>query len=99
MMMNWKLFLGAGAVAVSLGLHADESDMSRNFMLMDTDGDGTVSIIEATGQLPLLQNWINVDKNLDGKLDSSEYQTYERASFFIPPDDPEGSETIGAEPH
>lgn len=39
---------------------------------LDTDGDGAISQSEAQGSTQLVEQWDQLDRNSDGKLDSSE---------------------------
>ena len=91
-------FAAMGAVAVAFNLSAEEMDIDTSASL-DTDGDGYISIVEATGHDEILRNWSTLDHDSDGKIEMSEFSAFESAEapalFFVPPD---VSPEPGAEP-
>jgi len=91
--------LAAIAVLVPLGISAGEMQDRASFQQLDKDHDGSISVIEATGQIQLLREWGNVDKNSDGMLEQSEFSAFEEANpeLTFEPVDPEPPE-IGAAP-
>ena len=56
---------------------ADQTPGSETFKLLDTDGDGSISIVEATGHETLLINWANIDTDEDGMVETSEFSAFE----------------------
>ena len=96
-----KLFLNfaaIGAIAVAFNVSAEQTETSTSATL-DRDGDGYISIVEATGHNELLRNWSQLDHDSDGKIELSEFSAFEikqaPAEFFVPPD---VSPEPGAEP-
>jgi len=90
--------LAAVAVMLPLGLSAEEMQSRASFQQLDKDHDGTISVIEATGQTQLLKQWTNVDKNSDGLLEQSEFSAFEaEPGATFEPVNPESPE-IGAGP-
>lgn len=84
----------AAAIIFPLGLSAGDMREQSTFSQLDKDGDGYVSINEATGQMELLKEWANVDKDTDGMLEQAEFSAFEEApsATFTPlvnPDEPE----------
>lgn len=52
-------------------------ETSDAFRMMDADGDGYISINEASGKLEMLRQWVNADKNGDGQIEFSEFSAFE----------------------
>lgn len=48
-----------------------------SFQQLDADGDGYISAREASGKQTLADQWRNVDRNDDGRLDQSEFSAFE----------------------
>ncbi|MGD8570019.1 MAG: hypothetical protein PVJ39_18170 [Gammaproteobacteria bacterium] len=88
-----KLLLLAGitaAVSLPAVLNAEEMEQSSKFNQLDKDGDGYISIQEATGENQLLKQWVEVDKNTDGQLEAAEFSAFEEmapATRFTPADE------------
>jgi len=82
-------FVAIGAIAVSFSVFAELTDKNTGEIL-DKDGDGYISIMEATGHDELLRNWSVLDHDSDGKIELSEFSAFEDkqgpAQFFEPPD-------------
>jgi len=78
--------------AVTTVLQA-ETNAAADFKSMDKNGDGYISINEASGRLDLLRKWVDTDKNADGQLEMSEFSAFEvgPAVTFEPaqPEEPE----------
>jgi len=70
-----------------------ESNPEADFRSLDKDGDGYISINEATGRLDLLRKWVDTDKNADGQIEMTEFSAFEvpPAKTFQPvePENPE----------
>ena len=85
-------FVAIGAIAISFSLSAEEVKTST-FSTMDKDGDGYISIVEATGNEELLRDWAKFDLDSDGKIELSEFSAFESksgsAELFVPAEDPE----------
>jgi len=80
-------FVAIGTIAVSFSLSAEEVKTST-FSTMDKDGDGYISITEATGNEQLVRDWAKYDLDSDGKIELSEFSAFEgSAEAFVPPDD------------
>jgi len=67
------------------------------FEQVDANSDGYISEKEAKARKDLSENWKTIDTNADGKINSSEFISYESKSSFEPPDD-SISKGIGAAP-
>jgi len=92
--------LAAVTIILPLGLSAgDMQDRASAFQQLDKDHDGSISVIEATGQIQLLREWGKVDKNSDGVLEQAEFSAFEESNpaMTFQPVDPENPE-IGAGP-
>ena len=88
-------FAAIGAIALTFSLSAEEVK-TNTFSTMDKDGDGYISIVEATGNEALLRDWAKFDLDSDGKIELSEFSAFEgSAEAFVPPEDMEP----GAAPH
>jgi len=78
-----------GAITVSFGVLAEQTNTTTAANL-DKDGDGYISLMEATGQNELLRNWSVLDHDSDGKIELSEFSAFESkqgpAQFYEPPD-------------
>ncbi len=87
-----------GAIAVAFNVSAEQTETNTSANL-DRDGDGYISITEATGHNELLRNWSRLDHDSDGKIELSEFSAFESqeapAEYFVPPD---VSPEPGAEP-
>ncbi len=57
--------------------HALTDEEKQQFMQLDTDGDGLISIEEATNDPMLATEFSNVDSNQDNKLDEAEFARFE----------------------
>jgi hypothetical protein len=86
----------AGAVLFSATAVAAE--YVSTFEELDKDGNGYVSVTEATSRTDLEKNWKEIDKNSDDQLDITEFSTFEGQGRFEPPEDSE-QEGIGAAPY
>ena len=79
-------FVAIGTIAVSFSLSAEEVKTST-FSTMDKDGDGYISITEATGNEQLVRDWAKYDLDSDGKIELNEFSAFEGSTkAFIPPD-------------
>ena len=89
----FKSLLCITAVLFCSTVFAEDSDVPEAFRMMDTNGDGYISINEASGRLELLRQWVNADKNSDGQIELSEFSAFEGlpATTFEPvqPEDAE----------
>jgi len=78
-----------GAIAVVFNISAEQMDTTTSANL-DKDGDGYISIVEATGHNEILRNWTRLDHDSDGKIEVSEFSAFESqeapAEYFVPPD-------------
>jgi len=78
-----------GAIAVAFNVFAEQAEQGTSANL-DKDGDGYISIVEATGHTELLRNWSRLDHDSDGKIELSEFSAFESqeapAEFFVPPE-------------
>jgi Ca2+-binding EF-hand superfamily protein len=91
-------FLASAAMVLSPGLSAEEMQGQASFQQLDSDKDGYVTIIEATGQNQLLRQWTEVDKDTDGRLEITEFSAFEaEPGSFVPVENPDAPE-IGAAP-
>ena len=90
--------LTAGLLCISSSVVAGEAVTTGKFDVLDKDKDGAITINEATGQLRILRNWTDIDKNMDGQLEMSEFSAFESAVEFVP-DNMENEDNIGAAPH
>jgi Ca2+-binding EF-hand superfamily protein len=96
---------GLGAVILAMPSLAEDASQAWQFSDLDKDNDGYVSIIEAEGQLDMLRNWVDIDKDSNGKLEFSEFSAFEtrseqdsqKAKSFEPLQDEDEPE-IGAAP-
>ena len=71
-------FIILGALLSVMGVAtAEQVPGSETFKLLDTDGDGSISIVEATGHETLLINWANIDTDEDGMVETSEFSAFE----------------------
>ncbi|MCI0506693.1 MAG: hypothetical protein L0Z73_11355 [Gammaproteobacteria bacterium] len=96
--MKATCLLVSAAVVLSPGLSAEEMQSQPSFQQLDSDKDGYVTIIEATGQNQLLRQWTEVDKDTDGRLEMTEFSAFEtEPGTFVPVENPETPE-IGAGP-
>lgn len=97
---------GIGAVLIILPLYAEDASQATQFSNLDKDNDGYVSINEAEGHLDMLRNWVDIDKDTNGKLEFSEFSAFEtmseqegtKAKTFVPPENNEEDYGIGAAP-
>lgn len=55
-------------------------DASERFSQLDADGDGAISLEEATVDPNVADAWGSIDANQDGKLESAEFSAYEEQS-------------------
>jgi len=86
----------------SVSMFAMAGSSTADFQSLDKNGDGYISINEATGQLELLRKWVDADKNADGQIGRTEFSAMEESSAKTPaatfvPQDPENPE-LGAAP-
>jgi Ca2+-binding EF-hand superfamily protein len=65
----------AGMPATAHQEHAVRGDLIEQ---LDKDGDGGISQQEARGESSLAESWDQIDRNDDGKLDSSELDRFEQ---------------------
>lgn len=65
------------AASLFLGLALAESDMYNTFKQYDTNGDGYISVQEASDQSEMLKQWKKADKNTDGQIETSEFSAFE----------------------
>jgi Ca2+-binding EF-hand superfamily protein len=97
-----NLIIGLGILAICLPVFAGEDTQKEKFDSMDENKDGSISVNEATGQTEILRNWVNIDKNVDGKLEYSEFSAFEtmkeKAKGYEPPYNDESPEP-GAAPY
>lgn len=93
------LLFAAVALVLSNPVSSEEMPDSTTFTQLDRNHDGYISIIEATGQNELLQQWTEVDKDTDGKLEKAEFSAFEiqQSTGYVPDVDPDEAE-IGAAP-
>ena len=88
-----RILFFAFAVLMLSGVAIAETNPEKDFKALDKDGDGYISINEATGRLDLLRAWVNADKNADGQLEMTEFSAFEvpPAATFEPvnPENPE----------
>ena len=90
--------LASAAMVLATGLSAEETQGQTSFQQLDSDNDGYVTILEATGQNQLLRQWTEVDKDTDGRLEMTEFSAFEiEPERFIPAVNPEEAH-IGAAP-
>ena len=66
-----------GALVSILSVSAEELPGAEVFKALDTDGDGYISIIEATGHNDLLRNWVNIDTDANGMVEIGEFSAFE----------------------
>jgi len=100
-----NFFAGLGALLIVLPTYAEDATQAAQFSHLDKDNDGYVSIPEAEGHLDMLRNWVDIDKDTNGKLEFSEFsafetkseQSSEKAKTFVPPEN-EGDYGVGAAP-
>lgn len=85
------LVLGLGVITV---LSAEEV---KTFEELDADSDGYISKNEAKAQKSIEQNWAKADKDMNGRLDISEFSAFESIGRYVPPTDREEPEP-GAAP-
>ncbi len=82
-------FVAIGAIAVSFNLFAEQTE-KETAATLDKNGDGYISIIEATGNEEILRNWSVLDQDFDGKIELGEFSAFESeenpAKTFVPPD-------------
>jgi len=92
-----KTILGLSALMVFAPVFA-ETDATDTFKKLDKNGDGYISINEATGNVEMLKQWVKADKNADGQIEMSEFSAFEGlpATTFAP-DDADDME-LGAAP-
>lgn len=90
--------LASAAMVLATGLSAEETQGQTSFQQLDSDNDGYVTILEATGQNQLLRQWTEVDKDTDGRLEMTEFSAFEiEPERFVPAVTPEEAH-IGAAP-
>ena len=75
--MNTIKLMIFSALTLALSVSAEELPGAKTFKSLDTDGDGFISIIEATGQNDLLRNWVNIDTDANGLVEMSEFSAFE----------------------
>ena len=100
-----NVIAGIGTVLIAMPSFAGDASQAKQFSSLDVDNDGYVSIMEADGQLEMLKNWVDIDKDSNGKLEFSEFSAFEtmsaedsqKAKSFEPPQD-EDEPGIGAAP-
>lgn len=88
------LVAGFGVALFSTPLFADDTSQAQQFIKLDKNNDGFISIAEAKGHQDILKNWRNIDKNTNGKLELSEFNAFEiqrdqdgtKAKTFEPPE-------------
>ena len=86
-MTSRTILLAIVALAFTLPVAAEKADTNKRFRSLDTDNNGFISIIEATGQNELLMKWSETDRNTDGQLEISEFSMFEPGKQFVPPAD------------
>ena len=108
-MKAFNFLAGIGAVLIIASSFAEDASQATQFSNLDTDNDGYVSINEAEGHLDMLRNWVDIDKDTNGKLEFSEFSAFEtmtekdseksstKAKTFVPPEN-EGDYGFGAAP-
>ena len=96
-MKSRHILLVIFALAVASPVIAEQVDSKKQFRSLDTDNNGFISIIEATGHNELLMKWSETDRNTDGQLEISEFSAFEPGQHFVPPDD-EAQPDPGAAP-
>lgn len=83
--MKLKYLIISGAMVTTLGfagsLIAGESEY---FTQLDVDGDGTLSMEEASADPILKDSWANADANQDGKLERAEFSAFEMKAGNAP---------------
>ena len=86
-------------LALALPLAAEQSDTKKTqqFRSLDSDNNGFITILEATGHNDILMRWAEVDKNTDGQLEISEFRAMEPGRQFVPPED-DNAPGLGAAP-
>ena len=68
----------AAALFIAAPVQAETWDqkVDRHFSLLDTDGDGQISKVEAAAHPPLSRHFRAMDKNKDGGLSKYELTSY-----------------------
>jgi len=88
-----RVACGVASMYLMSNVALAESNVDTEFNALDQDGDGSISINEASGRLDLLKKWVDADTNADGKLERSEFSAFEElpAKTFEPvqPENPE----------
>jgi Ca2+-binding EF-hand superfamily protein len=88
--MKLLSFAAIGTIALTFSLSAEELKPTT-FSIMDKDGDGYISIVEATGNAELIRDWAKFDLDNDGKIEVSEFSAFESksggAENYVPPED------------
>ncbi|PAY00203.1 calmodulin [Pseudoalteromonas sp. HM-SA03] len=71
-----KNVLAALSIAV-LSMVSASAFAGGDFEKLDTDGNGSISVTEASVSTSLTEQFANLDANADGELSKSEYANYE----------------------
>jgi Ca2+-binding EF-hand superfamily protein len=81
MKRRYQLVLAMSALSVAGSVMADEptqqaaANTASTFAALDVDKDGKISPSEATADTQIADKFVAADKNQDGYLDTSEYQS------------------------
>jgi hypothetical protein len=94
--MNYRASIAAVLLATSG--YAISGELPSTFEAFDKDGNGYISMDEASAGTALSENFKTSDTNSDGKLDSAEFSAFEGQGRLSPPEDSEIPEP-GAAPY
>ena len=80
--MNY-LWPVAAALLIAAPVQAETWDqkVDRHFSLLDTDGDGKISKVEAAAHPPLSRHFRAMDKNKDGGISAVEFMEADFTNF------------------
>ena len=73
-----RVVYGASAVFVTLSVASGAMAQSVTFESLDKNGDGKISLNEATVHDELFVAFKNLDKNRDGELTKEEFASYKK---------------------
>ena len=88
----------ASVIVLSVGPAVGAEEYAQTFEQIDVDGDGYISVEEASVREGLSEKLLIIDANDDGKLNSAEFSAFEGKGRFSPPEESEISEP-GAAPY
>jgi len=88
----------AAAIMASSAVLAGQTSDNAAFKQLDKNSDGYISIEEAAANAALVKSWKKFDKDINEKLEMSEFSAFEEEQTFVPPENSDAP-GIGAEPH